>query len=442
MFPYSYYAPSNIYYTPRRVERPDPAEDLNWNLERVAALRAAELERKEQQKAELKQQYEQRLAQIDEHHRQQELELKRYEEHIKKLQEQKRLQEQRLLEQQKQKAEARKRNEKLINSLFNNYESRQKPSDSETSARTESKLPSSPFELLLSLLNGTDLDGSPAKTPADESTPHPATSNVIKNEKKPAVQDSEKTALVVKPETALNISTRTPAVSKDAPVPETTEAAPLSETKEEPEVNLKEALQSISEEIDKNIETYDRIHTNTIDGNQEDGELCSSLSTASDTQPSSITLRSRLKVLQRSQLELENIYQQLDNLGTPKDKIEKRLKHVLTGRAVSYADKVEELRHRIQKDLAAVQKEEKHKAAESTPAESEPVEKFETAPSEEKPLNTATNEPAKVEESNSTPVCSEEEIKKSPKPAPKPEQKEKSRVRRIEIQDLSDDEDL
>ncbi|KAF5103037.1 hypothetical protein D0Z00_000015 [Geotrichum galactomycetum] len=442
MFPYSYYAPNNIYYTPRRVERADPAEDPYWSLERVAALRAAELERKEQQKAELKQQYEQRLAQIDEHHRQQELELKRYEDHIKKLQEQKRLQEQRLLEQQKQKAEARKRNEELINNLFNRYESRQKPADSETSARAESKVPSSPFELLLSLLNGTDLNGSPAETSTEESTPQSATSNVFKNEKKPVDEGPEKTARVVKPEPALDSSTSTSVVSKDTPVHEPTEAT-SSEAEKESEVNLKESLQSIGEKIDKNIETYDRIYTHTIDGNQEDGEVCSSLSTASDSQPSSITLRSRLKVLQRSQLELENIYQQLDNLGTPKDKIEKRLKHVLTGRAVSYADKVEELRHRIQKDLATVQKVEEHKAAESTPASvQEPVDEIEPAPTEEKPITTAITEPTKAEESKFTPVDSEEEIKKSPKSAPKPEQKEKSRVRRIEIQDLSDDEDL
>ena len=76
---------------------------------------------------------------------------------------------------------------------------------------------------------------------------------------------------------------------------------------------------------------------------------------------------------------------------------------------------------------------------------------MEAAPAEKKPLTEAVIKPTKAEPSNSTPASSNEEIKKAPKTAPKPapkpaskpapKPKEKSRVRRIEIQDLSDDED-
>lgn len=450
MFPYSYYAPSNLYYTPRRVERPEPVEDPNWSLERIAALRAAELQRKEQQKAELKQQYEQRLAQIDEYHNQQELELKRYEEHIKKLQEQKRLQEKRLLEQQKQKAEARKRNEELINSLFKSYESKKQPVDTETRSNDSSNPPSSPFELLLSLLNGTELNGSPAKTSDTKPQPVPTTTTKPEVENKSAVQDPEQAAGTIDTTSELlDDTTPTSAASET----ETTETVP--ELKKEPEVNFTDVLQSINNKIEKNIETYNRINTNTIDGNEEDGEPYSSLSTSSDSQPSSITLRSRLKVLQRSQLELENIYQQLDTLGTPTDKSEKRLKHVLTGRAVTYADKLEELRHRIQKDLTKLNQEEKKQQTQkaetpqlveppSTPAE--PTEKLsqhtEVTEPKEKALPTAVTEPAEVEENNSATPEPTNQVNEKSKPAPKPVSGEKSRVRRIEIQDLSDDEDF
>ncbi|KAF5095807.1 hypothetical protein D0Z03_001752 [Geotrichum reessii] len=449
MFPYSYYAPNNLYYTPRRVEKPEPVEDPSWSLERIAALRAAELQRKEQQKAELKQQYEQRLAQIDEYHNQQELELKRYEEHIKKLQEQKRLQEKRLLEQQKQKAEARKRNEELINSLFKSYESKKEPVDTESRLNDSSNPPSSPFELLLSLLNGTDLNGSPGKPSETKPQPVPTTTTATKPEvenKSPA-QDPEQVAGTIDTTSEL-LDDTTPASA--ASETETTET--ISEPKKEPEVNFPEVLQSINNKIEKNIETYNRINTNTIDGNEEDGEPYSSLSTSSDSQSSSITLRSRLKVLQRSQLELENIYQQLDTLGTPTEKNEKRLKHVLTGRAVTYADKLEELRHRIQKDLTKLNQEEKKQHTQkteipqpveppSTPAEpaEETSQHTEVTEPKEKLLPTAVTEPAEVDENNS--ATSEPVIEKS-KPAPKPVSGEKSRVRRIEIQDLSDDEDF
>ena len=55
--------------------------------------------------------------------------------------------------------------------------------------------------------------------------------------------------------------------------------------------------------------------------------------------------------MQRAQLELENIYEKLDNIETPSDISDKRLKQVLTGKAVSYADKIDELRNILVKQL-------------------------------------------------------------------------------------------
>ena len=134
---------------------------------------------------------------------------------------------------------------------------------------------------------------------------------------------------------------------KDEPV----ETSPDSS---KPKPTLTDTLNSISKKIDHNVAVYERVSKHSTEAyTDSESDSISSLSAASESSSSatSLILRSRIKVLQRAQLELENIYEKLDNIETPSDISDKRLKQVLTGKAVSYADKIDELRNTLVKQL-------------------------------------------------------------------------------------------
>ncbi|VVT48986.1 uncharacterized protein SAPINGB_P002048 [Magnusiomyces paraingens] len=101
---------------------------------------------------------------------------------------------------------------------------------------------------------------------------------------------------------------------------------------EQPVKNFKSTLETINKKIQHNVDVYDRIHK--ASGSVSSEEL-------SDSEEYN-RMNSRLNVLQRAQMELEKLYEQLDGLRI-EDPECKRFKAQLTGRAVNYADKVEAL---------------------------------------------------------------------------------------------------
>ena len=105
------------------------------------------------------------------------------------------------------------------------------------------------------------------------------------------------------------------------------------EAKQEQELEqeLGKKLQNIEAKLESSIATYTRINK------------ASSSSSSSSSDDSYTTYNSRLKVMQRTQLELEKLYEQLDALMAPRSEENRRLKHKLTGRAVNFADKADEL---------------------------------------------------------------------------------------------------
>lgn len=125
----------------------------------------------------------------------------------------------------------------------------------------------------------------------------------------------------------------------------------------EPEVSLADTLNAINKKIEHNVAVYNRVSKHSVEAySDSDSDSVSSLSTASESSSSETTLilRSRIKVLQRAQLELENLYEELDNLEVSANTSDKRFKQVLTGKAVSYADKVDELRLQLVGQLETI----------------------------------------------------------------------------------------
>ncbi|KAF5103038.1 hypothetical protein D0Z00_000016 [Geotrichum galactomycetum] len=467
--PFVYYTPDTSYSRPsRRSCASFPFEQSYFDIDQLNALRTAEIHRKQRQQAELRRQYELRLAQIEEYHRQQELELRRREAYTRKVQEQRRLQAQKRAEEkqrrfQQQQAEAQRYNEfivRTINSIFGAEESNAEPEQnvfdptpafeaiysifndhaskqpatekvqsetnnlpeksetpkeesiseksvetSEENAEKESEEitfdPTETLNTLLSIVNSVfnEPETSDAKTEETEETD--------KNEKDESesqqtvdtfsVSESQVATETIADEASVESEVATETIADEASVDSEKELSDantaeaeavetsitpeslvseaeniaydtaeededtseeeyvLVEEKDEPtevspvlpEPTLTDTLNSISKKIDHNVAVYERVSKHATEAyTDSESDSISSLSTASESSSSATTLilRSRIKVLQRAQLELENLYEDLDNIETPSDISDKRLKQVLTGKAVSYADKVDELR--------------------------------------------------------------------------------------------------
>lgn len=102
-------------------------------------------------------------------------------------------------------------------------------------------------------------------------------------------------------------------------------------------------LHEFQAKLENSIATYTRIKN-----------ASSSSSGSSSDEESRNTYNSRVKVLQRTQIEIEKLYEQLDSLEAPKSEELRRLKHKLTGRAVNFADKVDELRNELKDRMSAL----------------------------------------------------------------------------------------
>lgn len=118
-------------------------------------------------------------------------------------------------------------------------------------------------------------------------------------------------------------------------------------------------LVSINDRVTHNVEVFERILKNTENDSDSDNS-------SSSTSSTSLTLRSRQKVLQHVQLELEELYGMLDKLSKPTTEEDKNLKHGVTALAVEYADKVESLLGKLQSHIKEA------KQAEATQQTSEP----------------------------------------------------------------------
>jgi hypothetical protein len=465
--PFVYYTPDTSCSRPsRRSCASFPFEQSYFDIDQLNALRTAEIHRKQRQQAELRRQYELRLAQIEEYQRQQELELRRREAYTRKIQKQRRLQAQKLAEEkqrrfQQQQAEAQRYNEfiaRTINSIFGAEESNSEPAQngfdpspafeaiysifnvhapeqpvtekaqSEPDNSTENSVtpkdestseksaepveqdaekeseevtfdPTETLNTLLSIVNCVfnESETNDAKTEETEKKDESAsektvdTSSVSESEvatetiaeEAPASVESEEPATANETdakavETSVTFESSVPEAENTAYdteeedddsseedyvlVEEKDETAKISPVLPDPNLTMTDTLNSISKKINHNVAVYERVSKHATEAyTDSESDSISSLSAASESSSSAITLilRSRIKVLQRAQLELEDLYEELDNIETPSDISDKRLKQVLTGKAVSYADMVDELR------LTLVNQLEKAKAATS-----------------------------------------------------------------------------
>lgn len=175
---------------------------------------------------------------------------------------------------------------------------------------------------------------------------------------------------------------------EDAEVPDHTdyesssedaESAPVSTPAPQapPQVSISEALKSIEASSQMHIDTYNRINNSYL---------------KSQTPPSSEPITSSIynswiKVLQKSQMGIEKLYEQLDRLDvnaiTPD---ERALKKQLTKQTVQYADKIENLVAELQENRAKAKKLEDEQNEEKKESNSEQERKEDKAP--EQSLNT------------------------------------------------------
>ncbi|KAF5095806.1 hypothetical protein D0Z03_001751 [Geotrichum reessii] len=452
--PFVYYTPDTSYSRPsqRRSCAPSIFEQSYFDIDQLNALRTAEIQRKQRQQAELRRQYEHRLAQIEEYHRQQEIELSRREAYTKKIREQRRLQAQKQAEEEQRRrlqhqAEAQKYNEYVYKTINNFFDVEQ--------ANGDSFGPGSAFQAFYSILNGpstfepfekktqeqpkateNEPEVSSQKEPtadsleddvideAEENIIDPtdvlntllSTFNCIVNESasqsEPENTKAETHESSTKnPETVESLSDKTDETALNSePIKSVVEEAPVSDessptlesvsdkatttstsesvtpelthdtaeedeatseeeyvlveendgaaaVSSEPELSLTDTLNTISKKIEHNVAVYNRVSKHSVEAySDSDSDSVSSLSTASESSSSAaaLILRSRIKVLQRAQLQLENLYEELDNLELPANTSDKRFKQVLTGKAVSYADKVDELRLKLVDQLETI----------------------------------------------------------------------------------------
>lgn len=109
---------------------------------------------------------------------------------------------------------------------------------------------------------------------------------------------------------------------------ENTNASSSSET-ETDQINLAETLKNIRNKVDNCVETYERIfHAEESSSSEEEYSVKS--------------LSSRIKILQKTQMQLEQLYTKLDLL--PKGEGEnKKVRRDLTSKSVAVADKVDDL---------------------------------------------------------------------------------------------------
>lgn len=166
----------------------------------------------------------------------------------------------------------------------------------------------------------------------------------------PKVQSMQVEAPIQEEESAEEYATASEDEPEDDIIPEVEESESEEEQEEEEPNNdaqIKSQLTHFQAKLDNSIATYTRINASSSS---------SSYSGSSDEDTASkTTTNSRVKVLQRTQLEFEKLYEQLDSLEIPKDDDLRRLKHKLTGQVVSYADKVDELRRELKKRMEAMQ---------------------------------------------------------------------------------------
>jgi hypothetical protein len=112
--------------------------------------------------------------------------------------------------------------------------------------------------------------------------------------------------------------------------------SPYSSSSESDSSTYTSTLKTLESKINANVDVYNRIN--------------SAISRDTCT-PKTTTLNSRLKVVQRAQIELEKLYEKLDDLDAAPTPRDKQLKQQLTKTAVSYADKTELLFKTIKKLL-------------------------------------------------------------------------------------------
>lgn len=351
------------------------------DVEQLQALRAAEIQSRRRQEAELRRQYELQLAQIQERHRQQQEALEQREAYLRHIQQQREQQQQLaveqyhrriqqekqrraelLLRQQREQRQQRQYNENLINALgslfaFADDEEEKANIPAPSRANEENKNENttsssnnneivfeSPLDLLAAIFGGqletlSQNSATRSNGPASEKSPEQLASSSEANE--PASSTSEESIFA----------------DPDVSVP--TEEAESSAADLSP-ADIHEQLTSIKNSVDRNIATYERImrHSNDEFSGDEQDYSVSSLSSSSLLSTSSLVLRSRLKVLQHVQLQLEQLYEKLDGIKKLADASAQRLKHVVTGDAVTYADKVETLIAQLKEQLVEAKKQE------------------------------------------------------------------------------------
>uniref|UniRef100_A0A060TD25 ARAD1D03828p n=1 Tax=Blastobotrys adeninivorans TaxID=409370 RepID=A0A060TD25_BLAAD len=142
---------------------------------------------------------------------------------------------------------------------------------------------------------------------------------------------------------------------------------------------LKQALDSIKEKVDHAVETYERIFNNES-------------SSGSDDETSALTaINSRIKVLQKAQMSLEQQYTKLDTLPFKARGDLKKIKHELTSRSVAMADKVDDLIRSLESNRTSILAKQQQDSESDTDSDNESVK------AESEPETRATNDqPKKV----------------------------------------------
>lgn len=160
----------------------------------------------------------------------------------------------------------------------------------------------------------------------------------------------------------------TPATPADDKQEDTEQEEKVKETKKERKERraqeneqLKQALDSIKEKVDHAVETYERIFSNES-------------SSGSDDETSTLTaINSRIKVLQKAQMTLEQQYTKLDTLPFKARGDLKKIKHELTSRSVAMADKVDDLIRSLESNRTSILAKQQQDSESDTDSDSESV---------------------------------------------------------------------
>lgn len=130
----------------------------------------------------------------------------------------------------------------------------------------------------------------------------------------------------------------------------------LEEMREESgEHDTASKLDELKRVLDRNIESYNNVYHAVTDDNND--AFTPGSSDDEDAGSSyKLPLKIYVSVLDRVQRKFEEVYSSLDELDVPKSKSLRRMKHGLTGLAVSYSDKTDDLLKQVKKDVEEFEK--------------------------------------------------------------------------------------